>query len=156
MKKNNLPEQPILSKKEYAELVSRLTPASNEKRSLLNAFLVGGFICSIGQFIRYFFMLELKIEGDDLAAATSVVLIFIGVLLTGLGVYDQIGKHAGGGSIVPITGFANSVASPAMEFSREGYIYGMAAKMFVVAGPIIVYGVSASVLVGLVYYFFGL
>ncbi len=146
----------IMTEKEYLTLVSKLTPASNEKRSLLNAFLVGGFICSIGQFIRYFFMFQLKMQGDDLAAATSVVLIFLGVLLTGTGVYDRIGKHAGGGSIVPITGFANSVASPAMEFSREGFIYGMAAKMFVVAGPIIVYGVSASVLVGLIYYIFGL
>lgn len=146
----------IMSDKKYLELVSKMTPASNETRSLLNAFLVGGFICCIGQFFRYLFMYLFKLSGDELAMATSIVLIFFGVLLTGLGVYDNIGKHAGGGSIVPITGFANSVASPAMEFAREGYIYGMAAKMFVVAGPIIVYGVSASVLVGLIYYIFGL
>lgn len=94
--------------------------------------------------------------GDELAGATSMVLIFFGCLLTGLGVYDRIGHYAGGGSIVPITGFANSVASPAMEFKSEGYIYGMAAKMFVVAGPIIVFGVSASVLTGLVYWIVGL
>ena len=148
--------QAIVSKKEYAKIVARATPASNEKRSLLNAFLVGGFICCIGQFIRYIFMLVFKLKGDELAASTSIVLIFLGVLLTGFGVYDRIRKHAGGGSIVPITGFANSVASPAMEFASEGFIYGMAAKMFVVAGPIIVYGVSASVLVGLIYYIFGL
>ena len=148
--------QAIVSNKEYAKIVARATPASNEKRSLLNAFLVGGFICCIGQFIRYIFMLVFKLKGDELAASTSIVLIFLGVLLTGFGVYDRIGKHAGGGSIVPITGFANSVASPAMEFASEGFIYGMAAKMFVVAGPIIVYGVSASVLVGLIYYIFGL
>lgn len=148
--------QAIVSKKEYAKIVARATPASNEKRSLLNAFLVGGFICCIGQFIRYIFMLVFKLKGDELAASTSIVLIFLGVLLTGFGVYDRIGKHAGGGSIVPITGFADSVASPAMEFASEGFIYGMAAKMFVVAGPIIVYGVSASVLVGLIYYIFGL
>ncbi len=146
----------IMSDKKYLELVSEMTPASNETRSLLNAFLVGGFICCIGQFFRYLFMYLFKLSGDELAMATSIVLIFFGVLLTGLGIYDNIGKHAGGGSIVPITGFANSVASPAMEFAREGYIYGMAAKMFVVAGPIIVYGVSASVLVGLIYYIFGL
>lgn len=145
-----------MSDKKYLELVSEMTPASNETRSLLNAFLVGGFICCIGQFFRYLFMYLFKLSGDELAMATSIVLIFFGVLLTGLGIYDNIGKHAGGGSIVPITGFANSVASPAMEFAREGYIYGMAAKMFVVAGPIIVYGVSASVLVGLIYYIFGL
>ena len=91
---------------------------------------------------------------DSVSSAVSVVMIFIGVLLTGFGVYDRIGKRAGGGSIVPITGFANSVASPAMEFAREGYVYGMAAKMFTVAGPIIVFGVSGSILVGLIYYFF--
>ena len=146
----------IMSNKAYLQYVSESTPKSNERRSLINAFLVGGFICSIGQFIRYMFMLYAKLSGDELAMATSVVLIFFGVLLTGFGVYDNIGKHAGGGSIVPITGFANSVASPAMEFAREGYIYGMAAKMFVVAGPIIVYGVTGSVIVGLIYYIFGL
>ena len=140
----------------YLKYVAKITPKSNEKRSLLNAFLVGGFICSIGQFIRYMFMLFGDFTGDELAMATSMVLIFIGVLLTGFGVYDNIGKHAGGGSIVPITGFANSVASPAMEFAREGLIYGMASKIFVVAGPIIVYGVTGSVIVGLIYYIFGL
>lgn len=146
----------IMSQKEYLDRVAKLTPKTNEKRSLLNAFLVGGFVCSIGQFIRYMLSFFLKISGDDLASITSVILIFFGVLLTGLGVYDRIGKHAGGGSIVPITGFANSVASPAMEFAREGFIYGMAAKMFVVAGPIIVYGVTSSVLVGIIYFIFGL
>ena len=146
----------IMSQKQYLNAVKKITPKTNERRSLLNAFLVGGFICSIGQFIRFFLMFTLKLQGDELASATSVIMIFLGVLLTGFGVYDRIGKHAGGGSIVPITGFANSVASPAMEFTREGYIYGMAAKMFVVAGPIIVYGVTSSVLVGIIYFIFGL
>lgn len=146
----------IMTNEQYLKHVALKMPKTNEARSLLNAFLVGGFICSIGQFFRFMFMLALKLDGDELAMATSVVLIFFGVLLTGIGVYDNIGKHAGGGSIVPITGFANSVASPAMEFAREGYIYGMAAKMFVVAGPIIVYGVSSSVIVGLIYYIFKL
>ncbi|MBR4420005.1 MAG: SpoVA/SpoVAEb family sporulation membrane protein, partial [Clostridia bacterium] len=134
----------IMSKEEYGEYIKQFMPKTNEKRSLFHSFIVGGFICSIGQFIRFFFSLVYKLEGDTLASATSVVLIFLGVLLTGLGVYDRIGKRAGGGSIVPITGFANSVASPAMEFAREGFIYGMAAKMFIVAGPIIVFGVSGS------------
>ena len=146
----------IMSKEEYGEYIKQFMPKTNEKRSLFHSFIVGGFICSIGQFIRFFFSLVYKLEGDTLASATSVVLIFLGVLLTGLGVYDRIGKRAGGGSIVPITGFANSVASPAMEFAREGFIYGMAAKMFIVAGPIIVFGVSGSIIVGLIYYFFGL
>ena len=146
----------IMSKEEYGEYIKQFMPKTNEKRSLFHSFIVGGFICSIGQFIRFFFSLVYKLEGDTLASATSVVLIFLGVLLTGLGVYDRIGKRAGGGSIVPITGFANSVASPAMEFAREGFIYGMAAKMFIVTGPIIVFGFSGSILVGLIYYFFGL
>ena len=94
--------------------------------------------------------------GDELAGVTSIVLIGIGSFLTGLGVYDRIGKYAGGGSIVPITGFANSVVSPAMEFKTEGYIYGLAAKMFVIAGPVIVYGTVASVVYGLIYWIIGM
>ena len=146
----------IMTNEEYKNYVKSFMPKTNEWRSLVNSFLVGGFICSIGQFIRYFFNLVFKLNGDKLAATTSIVLIFLGVLLTGLGVYDRIGKHAGGGSIVPITGFANSVASPAMEFTSEGYVYGMAAKMFVVAGPIIVFGTFSSAIVGIIYYFLGL
>ena len=117
--------------------------------------MVGGFICCIGQFFRY--MLEFAgLSGDILAGTVSVILIFLGTLLTGFGVYDRIGKNAGAGSIVPITGFANSVASPAIEFKTEGYVYGMAAKMFVVAGPIIVFGVSAGAAVGLIYWLLAL
>lgn len=92
-------------------------------------------------------------SGDDLAAAVSILLILLGTLLTGFGVYDRIGRYAGAGSIVPITGFANSVCSPAIEFKTEGLVYGMAAKMFIVAGPIIVYGVLAGTAVGIVYLF---
>ena len=94
-----------------------------------------------------------SLSGDELAAAVSMTLIFLGTLLTGLGVYDRIGRYAGAGSIVPITGFANSVASPAIEFKTEGLVYGMAAKMFIVAGPIIVYGVLAGTLIGIIYLF---
>lgn len=142
--------------KNYLEYVSDISPKTNETRSLLHAFWVGGVICLVGQFIRYMLEYLLGLYGDELAGTTSVVLIFLGSLLTGLGVYDRIGKYAGGGSIVPITGFANSVVSPAMEFKSEGYIYGLAAKMFVIAGPIIVFGVIGSVAVGLVYYIAGL
>lgn len=138
--------------KNYLEYVSDISPKTNETRSLLHAFWVGGVICLVGQFIRFMLEYLLGLYGDELAGTTSVVLIFLGSLLTGLGVYDRIGKYAGGGSIVPITGFANSVVSPAMEFKSEGYIYGLAAKMFVIAGPIIVFGVIGSVAVGLVYY----
>ena len=142
--------------KAYVDYVAEISPKTNEVRSLFNAFFVGGIICCIGQFIRTILNYSFGLYGDELAGVTSVVLIFIGCFLTGLGVYDRVGHYAGGGSIVPITGFANSVCSPAMEFKSEGYIYGMAAKMFVVAGPIIVFGVSSSVLVGLIYYFVGL
>ena len=102
-------------------------------------------------------MLEFAgLSGDELAGTVSVILIFVGTLLTGIGVYDRIGKNAGAGSIVPITGFANSVASPAIEFKTEGFVYGMAAKMFIVAGPIIVFGVSAGAAVGLLYWLLSL
>ncbi len=141
---------------EYLNLVASLAPKTNEVKTLFHAFWVGGIICLIGQFVRFMLMYWLNLYGDILAGATSMVMIFLGALLTGLGVYDRIGKYAGGGSIVPITGFANSVVSPAMEFKSEGYIYGLAAKMFVVAGPIIVFGVIGSVATGLIYYILGL
>ena len=136
----------------YLDYVKSISPKTNEGRSLFRAFIVGGLICCIGQGIRYLFEYALGLSGDELAAYVSAVMIFLGAFLTGLGVYDRIGKFAGGGSIVPITGFANSVVSPAIEFKTEGYIYGVAAKMFVIAGPIIVFGVASSVLVGLIYY----
>ena len=140
---------------EYIKFVSALSPKTKEKRSLLNAFLVGGFICSLGQFFRYMLMFLFKLDGDVLAGAVSMIMIFLGAFLTGLGVYDRIGKYAGGGSIVPITGFANSVVAPAMEFKAEGFVYGLAAKMFVIAGPIIVFGIVSSVAVGLIYFVLG-
>ena len=136
----------------YLEYVKGISPKTNQKRSLLRAFWVGGVICSIGQTIRYLFEYGLNLQGDELSSYVSMVMIFLGAFLTGLGVHDRIGKYAGGGSIVPITGFANSVVSPAVEFKTEGYVYGTAAKMFVVAGPIIVFGIASSVLVGILYF----
>lgn len=140
----------------YLDFVSKISPKTNEKRSLLRAFWVGGTICFIGQVIRFSLEFFFGLYGDVLAGATSIILIGLGSFLTGLGVYDRIGKYAGAGSIVPITGFANSVVSPAMEFKTEGYIYGLAAKMFVIAGPILVFGIFGSALVGFVYYIMGL
>ncbi len=141
---------------DYLEFVKKISPKTNEVKTLWHAFWVGGVICLIGQFIRYMLMYWVGLYGDTLAGATSMVMIFLGALLTGLGIYDRIGKYAGGGSIVPITGFANSVVSPAMEFKSEGFIYGLAAKMFIVAGPIIVFGVIGSVATGIIYYFLNL
>ena len=134
----------------YLQYIKTQEPPSKHFKNCLSAFGVGGLICCIGQFFRY--MLEFAgLSGDVLAGTVSVILIFLGTLLTGFGVYDRIGRHAGAGSIVPITGFANSVASPAIEFKTEGWIYGMAAKMFTVAGAIIVFGVFSGVLVGIIY-----
>lgn len=150
MKKNEF------NNENYLNYVKSVLPKTKEKRTLTRAFIVGGIICVIGQGIRFLYERTLGLTGDELSGFVSLTLIFIGAFLTGIGVYDRIGKYAGGGSIVPITGFANSVVSPAMEFKTEGYVYGTAAKMFVVAGPIIVFGVASSVLVGLIYYIIGL
>lgn len=136
----------------YLKYVSSVSPRTNEARSLFRSFWVGGAICCVGQSVRYLFEYAFGLSGDELAAYVSMIMIFLGAILTGFGVYDRIGKYAGGGSIVPITGFANSVVSPAMEFKTEGFVYGVAAKMFVIAGPIIVFGVASSVLVGLIYF----
>ena len=138
--------------KNYLNYVKTQDPPSKHFNNCLSAFGVGGLICCIGQFIRM--MLQYAgLSGDELAGTTSVILIFLGCLLTGLGVYDRIGRYAGAGSIVPITGFANSVTSPAIEFKTEGWIYGMSAKMFTVAGAIIVFGVFSGAIVGIIYYF---
>ena len=137
--------------KNYIAYVNSFDPPTQHFKNCLRAFLVGGLICCIGQFIRYMLENVAGLSGDELAGTTSVILIFLGTLLTGFGVYDRIGRNAGAGSIVPITGFANSVASPALEFKTEGMVYGMAAKMFIVAGPIIVFGVLAGTAVGIIY-----
>lgn len=135
----------------YLEYVKGISPKTKQKRSLLRAFWVGGLICCIGQFFRYVLQ-AIGLSGDELSSYVSMIMIFLGAFLTGIGVYDRIGKYAGGGSIVPITGFANSVVSPAIEFKTEGYIYGTASKMFIIAGPIIVFGIASSVLVGILYF----
>ena len=136
---------------EYARLVSKFTPRSRHVVGCLRAFWVGGAICTLGQGLT---ALADTLELGEVTAPmfTSMVLIFLGTTLTGVGVYDRIGRYAGAGSIVPITGFANSVAAPALEFRREGMILGLGAKLFTLAGPVMTYGVSASVLVGLVYW----
>lgn len=138
--------------KNYLNYVKEISPKTNQRRSLFRAFIVGGLICAVGQTFRYILEYGVGLKGDELSSYVSMIMIFLGAFLTGLGVYDRIGKFAGGGSIVPITGFANSVVSPAVEFKTEGFIYGTAAKMFVVAGPIIVFGIASSVLVGILYF----
>ena len=147
----------MLGKTEYLELDKKLAPKSKEGRTLLLAFVVGGLICVIGQGVSDLFKLAIPSADEKLLGQiTSTVMIFLGAALTGFGIYDRIGKHAGAGSIVPITGFANSVVSPAMEYRSEGVVFGVMCKMFVIAGPIIVSGVSSSIAVGLIYWLVGL
>ncbi|MDR3085386.1 MAG: stage V sporulation protein AC [Christensenellaceae bacterium] len=136
----------------YDEKVKRLSPKSEKPMSLVKAFVVGGLICVLGQLIRDT-GLAFGLDEEAAALLCTFLLIFLSALLTGLGVYDKLGRFAGAGSIVPITGFANSMVSPAMEFKREGYITGVGAKMFVIAGPVLVYGICSSILVGLIYFF---
>ena len=143
-----------MSKKEYNRYVARLAQKSLLGKDLLRSFLVGGLICVIGQLILNGFT-ALDLSEQDAAAATSVSLVFLSAVLTGLSVYDDIAKFAGAGTLVPITGFANAVVSPAIEFKAEGFVTGMAAKMFIIAGPVIVYGTVASVLYGLILVIFG-
>ena len=138
--------------KNYLDYVKSISPKTNEKRSLFRAFWVGGAICCIGQGIRYGLQYGLGLSGDELSSYVSAIMILLGSFLTAIGVYDRIGKYGGGGSLVPITGFANSVVSPSIEYKTEGYVYGTASKMFTIAGPIIVFGVAGSVLVGILYY----
>ena len=143
-----------MSKKEYNRYVARLAQKSPLGKDLLRSFLVGGLICVIGQLILNGFT-ALDLSEQDAAAATSVSLVFLSAVLTGLSVYDDIAKFAGAGTLVPITGFANAVVSPAIEFKAEGFVTGMAAKMLIIAGPVIVYGTVASVLYGLILVIFG-
>ena len=143
-----------MSPKEYNRYVARLAKKSPLGKDLLNSFLIGGLICVIGQLILNAYT-ALELSEQDAAAATSVSLVFLSAVLTGLSVYDDLAKIAGAGTLVPITGFANAVVSPAIEFKAEGFVTGMAAKMFIIAGPVIVYGTVASVLYGIILVIFG-
>lgn len=146
-----------MDKKEYAELVKQTSPKTKEGRTILLAFVAGGLICMIGQAVSDALTALLPaFDKKDIGALTGVVMIFLGSLLTGLGVYDKIGYYAGAGSVIPITGFANSIVSPAIEYNKEGIVFGLMAKMFSIAGPVIVSGVSASALIGVIYFIIGL
>mgnify|MGYP000901084424 CR=1 FL=1 len=138
-------------KQSYSELVKKRMDKSPLFLDCLKAFLTGGIICTIGEGFRKFGQHVLELSKDDVAAFTAIVMVFLGALLTGLGVYDQIYKFGGAGAAVPITGFSNSMVSPAMEFRREGLIMGTAARMFTIAGPVLVYGIGGSVIVGLLW-----
>ena len=144
---------PLDTNKTYQTYVDKKSPNSPIIKNCIMAFLVGGLICSIGQVIFSY----CKFKGlDETSAGTVVSIILIGLsaFLTGLNVFNKIGKIAGAGSLVPITGFANSIVAPAMEYKSEGYVMGVGAKMFTIAGPVLVYGISTSIIVGLVYFIF--
>ena len=140
-----------MTDREYGRLVKQMSPRSPMWRDCLNAFWIGGLICALGQvFVNWYTSLGLDKEMAGTAASMSLVVL--SALLTGFSLYDNIAKHAGAGTLVPITGFANAIAAPAVEFKTEGFILGVGAKMFTIAGPVIVYGVSASVVYGIIYW----
>lgn len=141
-----------VSQKEYGEMVKKASPNSKSCIDIPCAFVIGGLICVIGQALTDFYS-YLGFDDRTSAAWCTVTLVFLSALLTGLGVYEKIAKHGEAGTLVPVTGFANAVASPAVEFKSEGFILGLGAKIFIIAGPVILYGTAASVLYGLIYYF---
>jgi stage V sporulation protein AC len=140
-----------MTEKEYGKLVSDLSPKSPIYKDCILAFLVGGLICTLGQALLNFYS-SLGLDKTDAATAECMTLVALSALFTGLSLYDNLAKHAGAGTLVPITGFANAVSAPAVEFKTEGFILGVGAKMFTIAGPVIVYGVSASIVYGLIYW----
>lgn len=152
-KDNNIEQKMPLSKEDYKKYSEKKSEKSNLLKDCTMAFLVGGSICCIGQGIveicKYF-----GLEKEQYSSISTIILIFLGIFLTSLGLYNNIGKHAGAGSIIPITGFANSVVSPAIEYKSEGFILGLGANMFKIAGPVLVYGICTSTIVGFIYYLF--
>ena len=145
--------KPLETKKDYQKYVDKKTPNSPIIKNCFNAFWVGGLICSVGQIIMWYCSskgLDTQISG----IIVSIILIGISAFLTGLNLFNKIGKFAGAGSLIPITGFANSIVSPAIEYKSEGYVMGVGGKMFTVAGPVLVFGISSSIIVGLIYLIF--
>ena len=142
-----------MTEKQYGALVARMAPKSPMWRDCLNAFWIGGLICVVGQIFTNCYG-AWGLEKQDAGTAASMTLVALSALLTGLSVYDDIAKHAGAGTLVPITGFANAIAAPAVEVKTEGFVLGVGAKMFTIAGPVIVYGLAASVVYGFIYWLY--
>lgn len=140
-----------MTNEEYSQYIDSISPKTNSAKNLTMAFLIGGSICVIGQAVLNFYTAQ-GLDTDAAGAATCMTMIALGALLTGLGVYDKLANIAGAGTLVPITGFANAVVSPALEFKTEGFILGVGAKMFTIAGPVIVFGTASSVVYGLIYW----
>ncbi len=144
-----------LTPKEYSAMADKASPGSKSVQNILMAFLFGGLICTIGQILVNLYM-QAGLSLKDARAVVSVTLVGLGALLTALRIYDNIAKHAGAGTLVPITGFANSIVAPAIEFKSEGHIMGIGAKMFVIAGPVLVFGITASIIYGFILWIFQL
>ena len=142
-----------MTEKQYGALVARMAPKSPMWRDCLNAFWIGGLICVVGQIFTNCYG-AWGLEKQDAGTAASMTLVALSALLTGLSVYDDIAKHAGAGTLVPITGFANAIAAPAVEFKTEGFVLVVGAKMFTIAGPVIVYGLAASVVYGFIFWLY--
>ncbi len=143
----------MIEKTAYQEYVNKTVPRTQELKTLLTAFISGGIICMIGEGFLDLYTYTLPMLGtEEIATLTTITMIFIGGLLTALGLYDKLGRHCGAGTIIPITGFANSIVSPAIEFNREGVFQGVMSKMFDVAGPVIVSGVTLSAILGIIFY----
>ncbi len=140
-----------MNNKEYAEYVKQVTPTASLAKNMFKAFIVGGTICTLGQFIMNY-LLDMNFSRDDASAILNIILIGLAVLLTGLNLYSKLGNFAGAGSLVPITGFANSVASSAIEYKKEGQVFGIGCKIFTIAGPVILYSIVTSWIAGLIYY----
>lgn len=141
----------MVSKKEYEKMYKKASPPTKSLKNCTYAFLVGGAICTLGEALKQLYI-AFGLAEKSSATLTSVTLIFISAVLTGLGLYHSIAKYAGAGTLVPITGFANSVVSPAIEFKTEGWVLGLGAKIFIICGPVILYGTLASVIYGLIYW----
>lgn len=139
--------------KQYNEMVKKASPNSKSWIDIPKAFVIGGLICCIGQGINNIFSYY-GFDTKTAASWTSITLVLISAILTGFGLYEKLAKHGGAGTLVPITGFANSVVSPALEFKSEGFVLGLGAKIFIISGPVILYGTTASIIYGLIYYFF--
>lgn len=141
----------VMTKDEYRKYVDKKSPNSKLIRNIIRAFVVGGLICVVGQFFSNAYT-RMGANKDTAASLTSMTMIFLGIAFTAANIYDELGRFAGAGSIVPITGFANSIVSPAMEYKSEGYVMGIGARMFLIAGPVLVYGISSSIIIGIIYY----
>ena len=138
-------------KKDFEILSNKMKPKPKVFKNCVRAFIIGGLICVIGQFILNM-LIKFGVPKDDATTWLPIIMIFIGALLTGFGVYDKIASFGGAGTVVPITGFSNAVVSPAIEFKKEGFVMGIGSKMFTIAGPVLVYGISTSIVIGIIYY----